>query len=101
MYVVTVVFVTVPDSVEVFHAAVIAQAENSLTRETGCQVFDVAIDPAHPEVVFLYEVYDDEAAFQVHLESDHFRDFDAKVQPMLQSKDVKIYGLLSPTSART
>lgn len=100
MYVVSVTFVVAPDAVEAFHEAVLTQAHNSLTQEPGCQVFDVAMPADRPEEIYLYEVYDDEAAFKLHLESAHFLDFDAKVQPMLASKDVKTYTLLAPTTAR-
>ncbi|MEM7522936.1 MAG: antibiotic biosynthesis monooxygenase [Pseudomonadota bacterium] len=39
--------------------------------------------------MFLYEVYDDAAAFDAHLASDHFKDFDAAVAPMVAAKTVR------------
>jgi quinol monooxygenase YgiN len=45
-----------------------------LTRaEPGNQIYLPYHDPAHPEVVHLFEVYDDEAAFQAHIDSAHFQ----------------------------
>ncbi|MGI9405023.1 MAG: putative quinol monooxygenase [Hyphomicrobiaceae bacterium] len=95
MFVVVVQFDVRPEFVESFRAAVLAQAENSLTLEQACRVFDVAV-PADRETTFvLYEIYDDEAAFQHHLKTEHFLAFDANMQTMVVSKEVKSYGLIS------
>ena len=53
--------------------------------------FDVCFDPDNPCRCVLYERYDDRDAFEVHLASDHFREFDAKVQPWVQSKIVETW----------
>ena len=45
--------------------------------------------------VFLYEIYDDRAAFDAHLASPHFRAFDAEVGPWVQDKQVET-GELAP-----
>lgn len=88
MFVVTVVFECHAGQTEAFAAALEAQAHNSVTKEQDCLVFDVCNDPEKPARFFLYEVYSDEAAFDLHLKSDHFRDFDQKVSEMLVSKTV-------------
>ncbi len=100
MYVVTVNFETLAEEAEAFHVAVLAQAANSLSLEPDCLVFDVALDPADPARVFLYEVYRDAAAFQAHLESSHFKDFDAKVRPWVRAKEVSQWSLLSREEAK-
>ena len=41
--------------------------------------------------VFLYEFYEDEAAFQTHLASDHFKSFDSRAARMVERKDVRIF----------
>lgn len=41
--------------------------------EPGCRYYQPARDPGNPRTFFLYELYDDEAAYQRHLESPHFR----------------------------
>ena len=53
-------------------AAITAQAAASLEREPGCLQFDVCIDTADPNRVLLYEVYEDEAAFDAHGRTPHF-----------------------------
>jgi quinol monooxygenase YgiN len=41
--------------------------------EPGARFYQPYRDPAEPNVVRLFEVYDDEAAFKAHCESDHFK----------------------------
>lgn len=91
MYVVTVVFEISAGSEEAFRSAVQRQAENSLAREEACRRFDVCLDPARPDRVFLYEIYDDRAAFDAHLASDHFAAFDSQVADMVASKTVETW----------
>lgn len=88
MYAITVEFRIRPGHESAFMARMREQSENSLNREPGCRQFDVCSDPADAGRVFLYEVYSDEAAFQEHLESAHFKDFDAATAPWIESKTV-------------
>jgi quinol monooxygenase YgiN len=87
-FVVTVTFTVAAANAERFLARVRQQAEDSLAKETGCGRFDVCTDPAQPGRVFLYELYDDRGAFDLHLASAHFKAFDAEVAPIVLSKQV-------------
>ena len=69
------------------------QAKDSMELEEGCLRFDVCLDPGDPGHVFLYEIYRDEAAFQVHLDSLHFKDFDQEVAPWVADKQVAAWRL--------
>jgi autoinducer 2-degrading protein len=89
MFVVTVHFEAYPDRASEFLDRVRNQAADSLANEKGCQRFDVCIDPAQAERVFLYEIYADEAAFQAHLASAHYEAFNADAATMLRSKVVE------------
>ncbi|WP_297837197.1 putative quinol monooxygenase [uncultured Roseibium sp.] len=91
MYAVTVVFQIKAEAVEDFLPLMIANAEASLKDEPGCRQFDVCTDPDRPGDVFLYELYDDADAFQVHLQTPHFKSFDAKVAGMIAQKTVRTY----------
>lgn len=71
-------------------------AAASLADEPGCQRFDVLTDPKVPDAVVLYEIYDDEAAFQQHMTMPHFKVFDAAVAPMVTEKTVRALTLLEP-----
>jgi autoinducer 2-degrading protein len=42
-------------------------------REPGCLLYQAHRDPEDENVLFLYEQYADEAAYQAHAESEHFK----------------------------
>jgi len=94
MFVVTVTFEAYPEKASAFLARVRTQAADSLAKEEGCRHFDVCIDSAQPERVFLYEIYTDAAAFQAHLETAHYQAFNAEAAPMLRSKAVETWTLV-------
>ena len=88
MYVVIVEFTVRQGFADAFRERVRQQAQDSLQREADCHVFDVCIDPQRAGFVLLYEVYSDAAAFDAHLASSHFRDFDAAVGAWVEDKQV-------------
>ena len=89
MYVVAVDFRIHPGRIEAFLPLMLKQARNSLDNEPGCRTFDVCQNPKTTEEVFLYEVYDNRAAFDAHMASDHFRTFDAAVADLVAEKHVR------------
>lgn len=88
MYIVTVNFSVKTDKLQSFTSAMLQQAKNSMSMESGCHQFDVCFDPEQENHCFLYEVYDDRAAFEEHLQSAHFIEFDALVTNWIESKAV-------------
>jgi len=95
MYIITVEFIVKPDYSDRFAWRVIKQAEDSLSRENHCHVFDVCRGRESNEQLFLYEGYEDEAAFQKHLQSEHFKAFDAECRDWVVSKSVASYERIS------
>jgi len=93
-FVVTVVFRAKPEHRALFRKAMLENAAASRTREPGCRIFDVC-EKADAAEIFLYEVYDDEAAFGAHLESSHYKTFNALVTPWTVEKRVIKYVRLS------
>lgn len=91
MFAVTVLFTLGPGGAEEFMPLMLENARLSLASEPGCLRFDVCTDPARPDEVFLYELYYNREMFDRHLETAHFREFDAAVAPMVQSKTVRTY----------
>ena len=91
MYVVTVEFEIKPEKLADFRAQMLANARASREREPGCRQFDVCADPAKPSLIFLYEVYDNRAAFDAHLAAEHFKTFDRTVAPWIASKAIRTY----------
>ena len=96
MYVVTVEFEIKTDKLDEFRGQMVANARASREREPGCRQFDVCADPAKPQLIYLYEVYDDRAAFDAHLAAEHFKTFDRTVAPWIAAKAVRIYERLDP-----
>jgi autoinducer 2-degrading protein len=90
MYVVIVDFSIKPERLAQFMPLMLENARLSRETEPGCRVFDVCADPKEKTSIFLYEVYDDRAAFDAHLASAHFKRFDAAVGEMLASKAVRL-----------
>ena len=86
MFAVTVTFIVKEERIREFEDVMKAQAINSLTREVGCHQFDVCFDSSDKSRVFLYELYSDKAAFEDHLKTDHFLNFDSTVKDWIISK---------------
>jgi quinol monooxygenase YgiN len=91
MYAVTVTFDIAPEQIDAFLPLMKQQAETSLAIEKGCLAFDICRDSTRPERVFLYEIYTGKSAFDDHLASVHFREFDAAVQDMVATKTVATF----------
>lgn len=96
MYIVTVEFIVKPESVQAFMPLMVDNARASRSQERGCRQFDVCVEPAAPNVVFLYEVYDDRGAFDAHLQTAHYKSFDAAVRDMVAAKVVRTYVRTDP-----
>jgi quinol monooxygenase YgiN len=96
VYVVTVEFVVKQEHAGAFRSAMIENAAASRRDEPGCRQFDVCVAPDDPATIFLYELYDDRAAFDAHVASAHFRTFDARVRDWVARKTVRIYDRIDP-----
>ncbi|MEL7167329.1 MAG: putative quinol monooxygenase [Pseudomonadota bacterium] len=88
MYVVTVEFEIKGDRIDAFMQRMMENALSSLDIEEGCLQFDVCQSAEDGSLVFLYEVYVDRDAFEVHLSSEHFVSFDKAVSSMIVAKSV-------------
>ncbi|MBK9117251.1 MAG: antibiotic biosynthesis monooxygenase [Betaproteobacteria bacterium] len=96
MYVVTVEFEIEPQQWARFLPLVLDNAQRSLAGEPGCRQFDVCVDASRPGVAFLYELYDDRAAFDAHLASPHFKAFAAATEAMIDAKRVATWQRAAP-----
>ena len=75
-----------------FMTAMKKQAGDTLRNEPLCHRFDICGQSEQKGEVFLYELYENLAAFRLHLETDHFQEFDAQVAEMVCEKTVQIFG---------
>ena len=85
-----------PVHVTEFERAISANACDSLALESGCSRFDICRVPQQPNLFFLYEIYDDEAAVQAHLSTSHFQQFDVLSRSWVASKTVRCFQLSVP-----
>jgi quinol monooxygenase YgiN len=81
---------------EMLMAAITAQAAASLEREPGCLQFDVCVDTAGPNRVMLYEVYEDEAAFDAHGTTPYFAAWREAADECVEHLERTVTSIVSP-----
>ena len=77
-----------PAETEKFLAALKENGAASV-KEPGCQRFDIMVLASNPNHVFIYEVYDNEAAAQAHRTTDHFKKYAATTATMVVKREVR------------
>ena len=79
-----------PESVDAFMKKL---GENSAAarKEPGCRQFDVLVDPKDKTKVMLYEVYNDEKAFEAHQQTAHFKKYVTEAVPMLAARERSVW----------
>jgi quinol monooxygenase YgiN len=78
-----------PDGLERFLELAREDASASVSKEPGCYQFDVTVEQAEPNRVVLYEVYEDEAAFNAHLQMPHLATFRDGIEPLVTGRKVR------------
>ena len=91
MLVVTVNFQARSDKVTEFRDAILFQARSARENETGCRQFDVCQSSDDPTRFFVYEIYDDEAAFEVHRNSPHSAIARERIKDLLAERELTIW----------
>ena len=72
-----------------FRRLVLENAAASLRDEPGCSLFDVLTPEGGPrDRIVLYEIYDDSAAFDAHLATPHFAEFNEASARLVAKKTV-------------
>jgi (4S)-4-hydroxy-5-phosphonooxypentane-2,3-dione isomerase len=79
-----------PDTVEAFMKGVLENARRA-RQEPGCRQFEVLVDPQDRTRVMLFEVYDDDKAFEAHQQTPHFKKYLAEAVPLLASRERHIF----------
>lgn len=96
MQVLVVEFLIKPAHIEAFAAAIADNARASRDTEPGCRQFDVCRDPANPALFHLYELYDDAAAVDAHLQAAHFLKLNQDTAAWVERKTVWRYVRVAP-----
>jgi (4S)-4-hydroxy-5-phosphonooxypentane-2,3-dione isomerase len=79
-----------PESVDAFMERLKDNA-SAARKEPGCKQFDVLMDPKDKTKVMLYEVYNDEKAFEAHQQTPHFKKYLAEAVPLLASRERQVF----------
>ena len=65
--------------------------------EPGCLLYQAHQDPENANVIFLYEQYADEAAYQAHADSEHFKTYAVgECFPRRESSERAAYVTIGP-----
>ena len=78
-----------PENVERFMKS-LGENARAARKEAGCRQFEVLVDPKDKTKVVLFEVYDDEKAFESHQQTPHFKKYLAEAVPLLASRERRV-----------
>jgi quinol monooxygenase YgiN len=84
-----------PQNVDAFMKKLDDNARAART-EPGCKQFEVLVDPKDRAKIMLYEVYKDEAAFEAHQQTPHFKKYVAEAVPLLADRVRNVWKRVSP-----
>ena len=76
----------VPGKRDAFLARAQKHRERVLEHEPGCQRFDISVPEEGENAVRLYEVYADQAAFDLHMETGYMKAYRADTGPMIANR---------------
>ena len=79
-----------PENIDAFMKRLNENA-TAARKEPGCKQFDVLVDPADKTRVMLYEVYNDDKAFEAHQQTPHFKKYLAEAVPLLASRERQVF----------
>lgn len=98
-FVVLVRFDLKPGTRSTFESLVGVNAQASVRDEPGCRRFDVLTPQDATDVVHLYEIYNDRAAFEAHKQTPHYLAFRDATDELVQSFAVEELDLTENASA--
>jgi len=79
-----------PENVERWMKMALENAREA-RKEPGCRQFEVLVDPKDKAKVMLFEIYDDEKAFEAHQQTPHFKKYLAEAVPLLASRERQVF----------
>ena len=79
-----------PESVEAFMQK-LGENARAARKEPGCRQFEVLVDPKDRTKLALFEVYDDDKAFEAHQATPHFKKYLAEAVPLLAARERQVF----------
>ena len=80
----------VPGQADAYLAA-LKENGAAAVHEPGCHEFNITVSPKDPNHVFIFEVYDNAAAFEAHRATDHFKKYAATTKDMVAKRDARAF----------
>lgn len=74
-----------PAQLELYTAALKEEIETSIRLEPGVLTLYAVAEKDHPTRIHIFETYADEAAYEAHLETPHFKKYKVSTQAMVKS----------------
>jgi quinol monooxygenase YgiN len=75
--------------------AALAELAPISREEAANQLYKVYRDPAEPQLIHLFEIYDDETGYQAHIDSEHFKRLGfGTVIPLLEKRERAFFEIL-------
>jgi quinol monooxygenase YgiN len=84
----------VPGQVDNYLAALQENGAASV-HEPGCRDFIITVSQKDPNHVFIFEIYDDAAAFEAHRQTVHFKKYAATSKDMIAKRDAHPLSLIN------
>jgi len=97
IYINAVDLVIVPSEMPKFLDAIKEKGANAV-KEPGCREFNITVLASNPNHVFLYEVYDNEAALEAHRQTEHFKKYAAMTKGMVADRSVRAMSVIALNS---
>jgi (4S)-4-hydroxy-5-phosphonooxypentane-2,3-dione isomerase len=94
VYINAVDLVVIPSEMPKFLEAIKENGANAV-KEPGCREFNITVLANNPNHVFLYEVYDNEAALNAHRQTEHFKKYQAATANMIADRNVRAMSLIA------
>lgn len=77
----------VPGQVDAYLAALKENGAAAVKEEPGCHEFNITVSQKDPNHVFIFEVYENTAAFEAHRATAHFKKYAATTKDMVAKRD--------------
>ena len=58
-------------------------------KDPGCREFNIVVSRTDPNNIVFFEVYDNQAALDVHRATDHYKKYQAAAASMVASRNLK------------
>ena len=97
VYVNAIDLVIIPSEMAKYVEAIKENAANAV-KEPGCREFNVLVMPNRPNHVFLFEVYDNEAALAAHCNTEHFKKYAATTANMVADRNARAMSVIAMNS---